>query len=79
MFAVHANPRKPRTFIPSKYTRYTVYSKKEIPEEVEEVNPEIHLWYQMVNESNSKHSRQPVSPLPTYQSPNHTTWLGLVG
>ncbi len=24
MFAVHANPRKPRTFIPSKYTRYTV-------------------------------------------------------
>ncbi len=27
MFAVHANPRKPRTFIPSKYTRYTVYCR----------------------------------------------------
>ncbi len=27
MFAVHANPRKPRTFIPSKYTRYTVHGK----------------------------------------------------
>ncbi len=27
MFAVHANPRKPRIFIPSKYTRYTVCSK----------------------------------------------------
>ncbi len=28
MFAVHANPRKPQTFIPSKYTRYTVYRRQ---------------------------------------------------
>ena len=30
MFAVHANPRKPRAFIPSKYTRYTVLAPRRL-------------------------------------------------